>query len=420
MFTISIGFIAPESFGLALSFSFLAAIVVGGLATVSGRDLRRAVHRVRAGLRRGRQRGAGGRDLRRRADRLHVRAADGSGRPAAPPRRAGAAAEGRRRRACGGSVRAWRCWRWRRCWRRGCGRGDEDAARRRWRWRRGGARHHRHVDQARRLLPVQRPGLGLREHRLRREGALRGRERQGRRSTGASSSSSTLDDGYEPQRAVTNARRLVEQEKVFALFNTLGTPNNLAIWDYANQQKVPHVYVATGASAWGADVKPSTRTRPAGSPTTSPRPRPTPSSSRRRSRTRRSPCSTRTTASARTCWAASSRRIEGSDIKIVARESYEVTDPTITSQMRKLGASGGGHVPEHHDAEVLGAGDRGDRQVRLEAAAHPQQRRRVEEARARAGRPREREGHRLDDLLQGPRGPAVGRRRGDEGVQGRD
>jgi branched-chain amino acid transport system permease protein len=36
MFAISIGFIAPESFGLALSFSFLAAIVVGGLATVSG------------------------------------------------------------------------------------------------------------------------------------------------------------------------------------------------------------------------------------------------------------------------------------------------------------------------------------------------------------------------------------------------
>src|SRR3954467_11871960 len=32
----------------------------------------------------------------------------------------------------------------------------------------------------------------------------------------------TLDDGYEPQRAVTNVRRLVEQDKVFALFNTLG------------------------------------------------------------------------------------------------------------------------------------------------------------------------------------------------------
>ena len=36
MFAITIGFVAPESFGLALSFSFLAAVVVGGLATVSG------------------------------------------------------------------------------------------------------------------------------------------------------------------------------------------------------------------------------------------------------------------------------------------------------------------------------------------------------------------------------------------------
>jgi branched-chain amino acid transport system substrate-binding protein len=64
----------------------------------------------------------------------------------------------------------------------------------------------------------------------------------------------TLDDGYEPPKALQNARRLVQQDKVFAMFNTLGTPNNLAIWDFLNEQKVPQLYVATGASAWGADV----------------------------------------------------------------------------------------------------------------------------------------------------------------------
>ena len=63
----------------------------------------------------------------------------------------------------------------------------------------------------------------------------------------------TLDDGYDPARAVSNARRLVTQDKVFALFNTLGTANNLAIWDYTNQQKVPQLYVATGGSQFGAD-----------------------------------------------------------------------------------------------------------------------------------------------------------------------
>jgi branched-chain amino acid transport system substrate-binding protein len=64
----------------------------------------------------------------------------------------------------------------------------------------------------------------------------------------------TLDDGYEPPKALQNARRLVQQDKVFAMFNTLGTPNNLAIWDFLNQQKVPQLYVATGASSWGADI----------------------------------------------------------------------------------------------------------------------------------------------------------------------
>jgi branched-chain amino acid transport system permease protein len=36
MFAMTIGFVAPESFGFVLSFTFLAAVVVGGLATVAG------------------------------------------------------------------------------------------------------------------------------------------------------------------------------------------------------------------------------------------------------------------------------------------------------------------------------------------------------------------------------------------------
>lgn len=59
------------------------------------------------------------------------------------------------------------------------------------------------------------------------------------------------DDGYQPPKAVEEARRLVEQEKVFAVFQTLGTPSTAAVWDYLNKQKVPQPFVATGASAWG-------------------------------------------------------------------------------------------------------------------------------------------------------------------------
>jgi branched-chain amino acid transport system substrate-binding protein len=46
-------------------------------------------------------------------------------------------------------------------------------------------------------------------------------------------------------------RKLVEEDKVLFLFQTLGTPPNTAIHKYMNQKKVPMLYVATGASKWG-------------------------------------------------------------------------------------------------------------------------------------------------------------------------
>ncbi len=61
----------------------------------------------------------------------------------------------------------------------------------------------------------------------------------------------SLDDGYSPPRTLEDARRLVEQEQVDFLFNTLGTPTNSAIERYLNQRKVPQLFVATGADKWG-------------------------------------------------------------------------------------------------------------------------------------------------------------------------
>jgi branched-chain amino acid transport system substrate-binding protein len=63
-----------------------------------------------------------------------------------------------------------------------------------------------------------------------------------------------LDDGYDPGRTVQAVRQLVQQDQVFALFNTLGTSNNLAIRDFLNQSKVPQLFVASGASFWGRDA----------------------------------------------------------------------------------------------------------------------------------------------------------------------
>jgi branched-chain amino acid transport system substrate-binding protein len=64
-----------------------------------------------------------------------------------------------------------------------------------------------------------------------------------------------LDDAYNPAQTVPLTQQLVEQEKVFAVYGSLGTAPNLAIWDYLNKRKVPHVLLATGDSYWGFSYK---------------------------------------------------------------------------------------------------------------------------------------------------------------------
>ena len=60
----------------------------------------------------------------------------------------------------------------------------------------------------------------------------------------------SYDDSYSPPKTVEQARRLVEQDGVLLIFNSLGTPTNTAIQKYMNQKKVPQLFVATGATNW--------------------------------------------------------------------------------------------------------------------------------------------------------------------------
>ncbi len=64
----------------------------------------------------------------------------------------------------------------------------------------------------------------------------------------------SLDDAYSPPKTVEQIRRLVEQEGVAFTFNTLGTAPNAAIRQYMNDNKVPQLFVSTGASMF-ADPK---------------------------------------------------------------------------------------------------------------------------------------------------------------------
>jgi branched-chain amino acid transport system substrate-binding protein len=60
----------------------------------------------------------------------------------------------------------------------------------------------------------------------------------------------TVDDGYSPPKTVEQIRKLVEQDQVLLLFQTMGTATNNAVHKYVNDKKVPHLFLASGASLW--------------------------------------------------------------------------------------------------------------------------------------------------------------------------
>lgn len=62
-----------------------------------------------------------------------------------------------------------------------------------------------------------------------------------------------LDDGYNPANTVPLTKQLVEQDKVFGVYGGLGTAAQTSVRQYLNTQKVPQIFVFTGATTWGAD-----------------------------------------------------------------------------------------------------------------------------------------------------------------------
>jgi len=61
----------------------------------------------------------------------------------------------------------------------------------------------------------------------------------------------SLDDGYSPPKTKEQYRKLVEREQVLMMFQSLGTPTNSAVHEYINRKQVPHLFLSTGATQWG-------------------------------------------------------------------------------------------------------------------------------------------------------------------------
>ncbi|GGS58411.1 ABC transporter substrate-binding protein [Actinokineospora fastidiosa] len=147
------------------------------------------------------------------------------------------------------------------------------------------------------------------------------------------------DDGYQPPKSVEEARRLNEQDNVFALFQTLGTPTSSAVMEYANQRQVPQVFVSSGASKWGADPvkhpwtigwQPSylSEGRIYGQYLERERP------------SAKVAILYQNDDYGKDLRTGFVEEIAGSGVTVVAEQTYEATDPSVDPQMRNLAGSG--------------------------------------------------------------------------------
>jgi branched-chain amino acid transport system substrate-binding protein len=148
----------------------------------------------------------------------------------------------------------------------------------------------------------------------------------------------TYDDGYEPQRALANAKRLVEQDKVFALVNPLGTANNVAMRDYLNQRKVPQLFVATGATLFGSDQAKYPYTT-GWQPTYQTESKVYAEYLKNSKPNAKVAVLYQNDGFGKDLLGGFTEGIKGSQVSVVAKESYEATDPTVAPQVKKLAAS---------------------------------------------------------------------------------
>jgi len=146
------------------------------------------------------------------------------------------------------------------------------------------------------------------------------------------------NDEYNPVQTVQLTRKLVEQDKVFAIFNSVGTANNAAIQPYLNQRRVPQLFVGDGAQA---------SSQPARYPWTMGFLQ---SYVGEGAVYGRHLASTRKNAKVAVLYEKTplgsdmtrglERAIRGKGPKIVARQSYELTDTDVSSQVAELKSSG--------------------------------------------------------------------------------
>lgn len=146
------------------------------------------------------------------------------------------------------------------------------------------------------------------------------------------------DDGYDPARAVQNYQKLVNQNQVFALLQTFGTPSNIALMSNATRDKVPQLFVHSGASVFSADQKKNAWTI-GWQPTYESEGEAYAKHLVEQDKPVRVAALSQNDDLGKAFLNGFTAGIKGSQVKIVARQTYEPSDPTLDSQIRNLAAS---------------------------------------------------------------------------------
>jgi branched-chain amino acid transport system substrate-binding protein len=149
----------------------------------------------------------------------------------------------------------------------------------------------------------------------------------------------SYDDAYAPEKQLANARKLIEKDQVFALFNMLGTPTHLAAVDYINQQEIPDIFLNSVSAIWSKDPAKwpwTTGWLPGGEvegPIYAEHLKQTNPDAKVAILSQHDDAGEALRDSFKAA-------LEGSDIEVVGDLTYEVAEPTVDSQVVKLASSG--------------------------------------------------------------------------------
>ena len=209
----------------------------------------------------------------------------------------------------------------------------------------------------------------------------------------------SYDDAYSPPKAIEQARKLVESDEVLLIFQPLGTPSNSAIQKYMNAKKVPQLFVASGATKWG-DPKNFPWTM-GWQPNYQSEGRIYAKYILEHYPNGKIAVFWQNDDAGRDQFKGVRDGLGDKAGMIIADKSYEVSDPTIDSQIVALHDSGADIFFSWAAPKGVGAGDPQGRRTRLEAEILPGQHRDLGGRGAETRGPGKRQGYHLDRLSEG-------------------